>query len=96
LNLAVPYRWGYTGLAERLQPVRVVPLLDEFFCAMLKSFSPVAARWRNEFAVITGIGIGVHSGERSHSFNCHNLNCADVPNYWISGACQRPRDSRTE
>jgi adenylate cyclase len=32
-------------------------------CAMLQSFAPVAARWRNEFAVITGIGIGVHSGE---------------------------------
>jgi class 3 adenylate cyclase len=30
---------------------------------MLQSFAPVAARWRNEFAVITGIGIGVHSGE---------------------------------
>jgi adenylate cyclase len=97
---------GYTGLAERLRPVRVVSLLDEFFtvlarvtmafggevfhmagdsmmagfgvrdptrsgacaalaagCAMLKSFAPVAARWRNEFAVITGIGIGVHAGE---------------------------------
>jgi adenylate cyclase len=97
---------GYTGLAERLQPVRVVSLLDEFFtvlarvtmafggevfhmtgdsmmagfgvrdptrsgacaalaagCAMLRSFAPVAARWRHEFAVIAGIGIGVHSGE---------------------------------
>jgi class 3 adenylate cyclase len=97
---------GYTGLAERLRPVRVVSLLDEFFsvlarvtmtfggevfhmagdsmmagfgvrdptrsgaraalaagCWMLQSFAPVAARWRNEFAVITGIGIGVHSGE---------------------------------
>ncbi len=97
---------GYTGLAERLRPVRVVSLLDEFFtvlarvttafggevfhmagdsmmagfavrdparsgacaalaaaCAMLQSFAPVAARWRTEFAVITGIGIGVHSGE---------------------------------
>jgi adenylate cyclase len=31
--------------------------------AMLQSFAPVAARWRNEFAVITGIGIGLHSGE---------------------------------
>jgi class 3 adenylate cyclase len=28
--------------------------------------------------------------------NFHNLNCADVANYWISGAYQRPRDSRTE
>jgi adenylate cyclase len=97
---------GYTGLAERLRPVRVVSLLDEFFtvlarvtmafggevfhmagdsmmagfgvrdptrsgacaalaagCAMLRSFVPVSARWRHEFAVITGIGIGVHSGE---------------------------------
>ncbi len=32
-------------------------------CAMLRSFAPMAARWRHEFAVITGIGIGVHSGE---------------------------------
>jgi class 3 adenylate cyclase len=31
--------------------------------AMHQSFAPVAARWRSEFAVITGIGIGVHSGE---------------------------------
>jgi adenylate cyclase len=31
--------------------------------AMLQSFAPVAARWREEFAVITGIGIGLHSGE---------------------------------
>jgi adenylate cyclase len=31
--------------------------------AMLQTFAPVSARWRNEFAVITGIGIGVHSGE---------------------------------
>jgi adenylate cyclase len=97
---------GYTGLAERLRPVRVVSLLDEFFtvlarvtmafggevfymagdsmmagfgvrdptrsgdcaalaagCAMLRSFAPVAARWRHEFGIITGIGIGVHSGE---------------------------------
>jgi class 3 adenylate cyclase len=30
---------------------------------MLKSFAPLAARWRNEFGVITGIGIGLHSGE---------------------------------
>jgi class 3 adenylate cyclase len=97
---------GYTGLAERLCPARVVPVLDEFFtvlarvteafggevfhmagdrmmagfgvrdptrlgacaalaagCAMLRSFAPVATRWRNEFAVITEIGIGVHSGQ---------------------------------
>jgi adenylate cyclase len=97
---------GYTGLAERLRPARVVSLLDEFFTvlsrvttafggevfhmagdgmmagfgvrdpsssgacaalaagnAMLQSFAPLAARWRNDFAVITGIGIGLHSGE---------------------------------
>jgi adenylate cyclase len=102
---------GYTGLAERLRPVRVVSLLDEFFtvlarvtmafggevfhmagdsmmagfgvrdptrsgdcaalaagCAMLRSFAPVAARWRHEFAIITGIGIGVHSGEVAMGF----------------------------
>jgi adenylate cyclase len=97
---------GYTALAERLHPARVVSLLDEFFTilarvtvayggevfdiagdgmmagfgvrdpkgsgacealaaghAMLQSFAPVAARWRDEFAVVTGIGIGLHSGE---------------------------------
>jgi adenylate cyclase len=102
---------GYTGLAERLRPVRVVSLLDEFFtvlarvtmayggevfhmagdsmmagfgvrdptrsgdcaalaagCAMLRSFAPVAARWRHEFAIITGVGIGVHSGEVAMGF----------------------------
>jgi len=31
--------------------------------AMLQSFAPVADRWRKELAVVTGIGIGVHSGE---------------------------------
>jgi len=97
---------GYTGLAERLRPARVVPLLDEFFTilarvtmafggevfhmagdgmmagfgvrdptqsgacaalaaghAMLQTFAPIADRWRNELSVITGIGIGLHSGE---------------------------------
>jgi class 3 adenylate cyclase len=101
---------GYTGLAERLRPVRVVSLLDDFFavlgrvtmafggevfhmagdsmmagfrvrdptrsgacaalaagCSMLRSFAPVAARWRNEFAVITGIGIGIGIGIGVHS-----------------------------
>src|ERR1700722_7053641 len=94
---------GYTGLAERLQPARVVSLLNEFFTvlaritvafggevfhvagdgmmavfggrdprrsgarpalsaghAMLQSFAPVAARWLDEFAVVAGIGIGLH------------------------------------
>jgi adenylate cyclase len=102
---------GYTALAERLQPARVVSLLDEFFTvlarvtvafggevfhmagdgmmagfavrdpkesgacaaltaghAMLQSFAPVAARWRREFAVVTGIGIGLHSGEVALGF----------------------------
>jgi adenylate cyclase len=102
---------GYTALAERLQPARVVSLLDEFFTvlarvtvafggevfhmagdgmmagfgvrdpkrsgacaalaashAMLQSFAPVAARWRDEFAVVTGIGIGLHSGEVALGF----------------------------
>jgi class 3 adenylate cyclase len=31
--------------------------------AMLQTFAPIGARWRNEFAVITGIGIGLHCGE---------------------------------
>jgi adenylate cyclase len=102
---------GYTALAERLQPARVVTLLDEFFTvlarvtvafggevfhiagdgmmagfgvrdpkesgacaalaaghAMLQSFAPVAARWLDEFAVVTGIGIGLHSGEVALGF----------------------------
>jgi len=97
---------GYTGLAERLPPARVVPLLDEFFgiltsatelhtgrvfhvagdgmmagfglgdrsadsardalaagYAMLKQFAPVAARWRRELSIETGIGVGLHTGE---------------------------------
>ena len=102
---------GYTGLAERLPPARVVCLLNEFFTvlarvtvafggevfymagdgmmagfglrdpkrsgacaalaagrAMLQSFAPVAARWRDEFAVVAGIGIGLHSGEVALGF----------------------------
>jgi class 3 adenylate cyclase len=36
--------------------------------AMLQSFAPVAARWRDEFAVVTGIGIGLHVGEVALGF----------------------------
>jgi adenylate cyclase len=36
--------------------------------AMLQSFAPVAARWRHEFAVVTGIGIGLHVGEVALGF----------------------------
>jgi adenylate cyclase len=99
---------GYTGLAERLPPARIVPLLDEFFgllasattlhggrifhmagdgmmagfgvgtqgspnegardalgagYAMLKHFAALATRWRNELAIETGVGVGLHSGE---------------------------------
>ena len=97
---------GYTGLAERLPPARIVPLLDEFFGslasattlhggrvfhmagdgmmagfgghtstddgarealaaghAMLVHFSALAARWREETGVDTGIGVGLHLGE---------------------------------
>jgi adenylate cyclase len=102
---------GYTGLAERLPPVRVVSLLDEFFTvlgrvtvafggqvfhmagdgmmagfgirdprrsgaraalaagrAMLQHFAPLATRWRDEFAVVTGVGIGLHLGEVALGF----------------------------
>jgi class 3 adenylate cyclase len=102
---------GYTGLAERLPPARVVCLLNEFFAvlarvtvafggevfhmagdgmmagfgvrqpkrsgacaafaashAMLQSFAPVAARWRDEFEVGAGIGIGLHSGKVALGF----------------------------
>lgn len=102
---------GYTGLAERLPPARVVSILNEFFIllaratktfggqvfhmagdgmmagfgvrdpsrsgaraslaaghAMLQSFAPVATRWRAEFGVVTGIGIGLHVGEVALGF----------------------------
>jgi len=102
---------GYTGLAERLPPARVVSLLHEFFTilarvtvafggqvfhmagdgmmagfgvrdpmrsgacaalaashAMLQNFAPVAARWRDELAVVTGIGVGLHLGEVALGF----------------------------
>jgi hypothetical protein len=36
--------------------------------AMLQSFALVAARWRDEFAVVTGIGIGLRSGEVALGF----------------------------
>jgi adenylate cyclase len=36
--------------------------------AMLQNFAPVAARWRHEFAVVTGIGIGLHVGEVALGF----------------------------
>lgn len=97
---------GYTGLAERLAPARVVPLLDEFLevlatatlsnggtvfhmagdgmmagfggldserdgarealaagHAMLQHFGAVAARWRDELSIETGIGVGLHLGD---------------------------------
>jgi class 3 adenylate cyclase len=97
---------GYTGLAEKLPPLRVVSLLDEFFGvlvsatsanggevfhmagdgmmagfgvqdsnrhgarealaagrAMLQRFSVVSTRWRREFSIATGIGVGLHLGE---------------------------------
>jgi len=97
---------GYTGLAERLPPASVMPLLDEFLGvlgrattehggqifhmagdgmmagfglgdpagdgarealaaghAMLVEFGAVAARWRREMSIETGIGVGLHLGE---------------------------------
>lgn len=97
---------GYTGLAERLPPAEIVPLLDEFLGvlagatalhggqifhvagdglmagfsvsdetkngarealwaghAMLTEFAVVAARWRRELSIDTGIGVGLHLGE---------------------------------
>jgi adenylate cyclase len=97
---------GYTGLAERLPPASVMPLLDEFLGvlgrattqhggqifhmagdgmmagfgvgdpagdgarealaaghAMLLEFGAVAARWRREMSIETGIGVGLHLGE---------------------------------
>jgi adenylate cyclase len=38
----------------------------EALCAgheMLRSFSPIAARWRGELAIEAGIGVGLHLGE---------------------------------
>ena len=97
---------GYTGLAERLPPASVIPLLDEFLgvlgrattqhggqifhmagdgmmagfglgdpardgarealaagYAMLLEFGSVAARWRRDMSIETGIGVGLHLGE---------------------------------
>jgi adenylate cyclase len=96
---------GYTALAERLPPARVVPLLDEFFGVLaaatashdghvfhmagdgmmagfgvgttengaqegiraghqiLQNFAEVAARWRQDLSIETGVGIGLHLGE---------------------------------
>jgi class 3 adenylate cyclase len=97
---------GYTGLAERLAPAKIVPLLDEFFAVlaaataqhggevfhiagdgmmagfgvggpaeegargalaaghtMLNGFAALAARWRQDFSIDTGIGIGLHTGD---------------------------------
>jgi adenylate cyclase len=31
--------------------------------AMLRNFSPIAARWRSELSVDSGIGVGLHEGE---------------------------------
>ena len=31
--------------------------------AMLQRFAPIVTRWRDEFKVITGIGIALHLGE---------------------------------
>ena len=36
--------------------------------AMLRRFAPVATRWRDDFAVATGIGIGLHLGEVALAF----------------------------
>jgi class 3 adenylate cyclase len=36
--------------------------------AMLRHFAPIERRWRAEFAVITGIGIGIHVGEVALGF----------------------------
>ncbi|MGA2189277.1 MAG: adenylate/guanylate cyclase domain-containing protein [Steroidobacteraceae bacterium] len=97
---------GYTGLAERLAPALIVPLLDEFFGmlakatlsnrgtvfhmagdgmmagfggpdaaqdgapealaagqAILQNFAALAARWRSELSIETGVGVGLHLGE---------------------------------
>jgi adenylate cyclase len=97
---------GYTGMAERLPAIRVVPLLDEFFRtlaaatakhggtvfhmagdgmmagfgvdgetghgarealaaghAILQSFIPIAARWRADWSIDAGVGVGLHLGE---------------------------------
>lgn len=97
---------GYTGLAERLAPADIVPLLDDFFTVlaaatvqhsgevfhvagdgmmagfgvdgpaeqgarsalaaghtMLRDFAALAERWRSDFGIETGIGIGLHTGD---------------------------------
>ena len=97
---------GFTGLAEKLPPARILPLLDEFFgilarsttrhggtvfhmagdgmmagfgdrdsehdgaraalaagCSMLQEAGALSARWRDEFEIETGIGVGLHLGD---------------------------------
>jgi class 3 adenylate cyclase len=36
--------------------------------AMVRRFAPIATRWREEFAVVTGVGIGLHLGEVALGF----------------------------
>jgi class 3 adenylate cyclase len=36
--------------------------------AMLQSFAPLATRWRDEFEVIAGIGVGLHLGDVALGF----------------------------
>lgn len=36
--------------------------------AMLRRFAPVAARWRSEHSIVTGVGIGLHMGEVALGF----------------------------
>jgi adenylate cyclase len=102
---------GYTGLAERLAPARIVPLLEEFFHvlakavtahggkvfhmagdgmmagfgghdlvdhgaraalaaghSMLQQFGTIAARWRRDLSIDTGIGVGLHLGDVAMGF----------------------------
>jgi adenylate cyclase len=36
--------------------------------AMLTRFEPIAVRWHREFALVTGIGIGIHRGEVARAY----------------------------
>jgi adenylate cyclase len=36
--------------------------------AMLARFEPIAVRWHREFAIVTGIGIGIHRGEVARAY----------------------------
>jgi adenylate cyclase len=55
---------GYTGMAERLPAIRVVPLLDEFFCVLagvIESFGGHVYHMAGD-GIMSGFGVNASSG----------------------------------